>query len=99
MTGAACGFKNEEGAKACNLCGKLLIAKAPAPAAAPPPPPKVEAAPPAPVDDRVPSWPNCAILCFLFTPTLTLLISPLLFQKEEYETSMSSDQIWKLVSM
>jgi hypothetical protein len=59
MTCPSCGHANEEAAKACNLCGKLLITKA-APPAAPVPATAVAApAPTAALDaaaERIPSW-------------------------------------------
>ena len=93
MNCPGCGYKNEEGAKACNLCGKLLITKAPPP---PVPVPAVAALAqmivPGLSDDRVPSWPNRAILCLLFTPALTLIISPLLLSPGEYEDDFAAQR-------
>ena len=93
MNCPSCGFANEAAAQACNLCGKLLIAKPapPAPPAAPVPSRAVAAiaevatlginsAP-----GRVPSWPNQAILCFLSMPALTLIATPFLLHKGENE--------------
>src|SRR3954470_3288031 len=70
MNCPGCGYANEDDAKACNLCGKLMIANvAPAPA------PEVE--------DRVPSWPNRAVLCLLSAPALKLIVLPFLLSRDD----------------
>jgi len=91
----ACGFKNEDAAGACNLCGKLLAGK-------PAPPGPVAVAVPLAPGNRVPSWPNRAILCLLFTPALTLLLVPLLLlwdevHGEEDPSGRGSDHLWKVI--
>jgi hypothetical protein len=71
MNCPGCGYANEEAAKACNLCGKLLTVKAtPAP---------VQAA----AADRVPSWTNGAILCLLFTPAVLLIVGLYMLNRED----------------
>jgi hypothetical protein len=71
MNCPGCGYANEGEAKACNLCGKLLTAKAtPAPAQA------VAAG-------RVPSWTNGAILCLLLTPAVLLIVSLYMLNRED----------------
>lgn len=73
MNCPGCGYANEEEAKACNLCGKLLTLKAA---------PALDA--PVPVAaDRVPSWPNVAILCLLFTPALLLIVGLFMLNRED----------------
>jgi len=95
MTCPSCGYKNEEGAKTCNLCGKLLVTKVSPPALAPAAAPRIDDAP-----ERVPSWPNRAILCLCFTPALTLLLLPLLLHKGENEPSdADQDRILKFLWM
>jgi len=71
MNCPGCGYANEESAEACNLCGKLLTAKAtPAPAHSA-------------AAGRVPSWPNAAILCLLFTPAVLLIVGLLMLNRED----------------
>ncbi len=83
MNCPGCKHPNDESATACTRCGALLHATAPAPSGA------LRHEPTSP-DPRVPSWPNRAILCLLFTPSLTLLIAPLAFHQGDSPDGMSS---------
>ena len=98
MTCPSCGFANEAATQSCNLCGKLLITKPPPVPPAAPAPSKVVAA----IADvatlginsapgRVPSWPNQAILCFLFTPAISLIVLPFLLHRGENENDGPED--------
>src|ERR1041384_2346486 len=95
----SCGYEDEASALAFNLCTKLL---APASMSAPPvpvpvavasPPPTTSASAPAatpatPASSKVPSWPNCAVLCFLFIPALTIVLSPVFLHPSDPEQDM-----------
>ena len=49
---------------------------------------------------RVPSWPNRAILCLLFSPALTLLLLPfLLSRKQDPDEGAGHDHLMRLVCM
>lgn len=45
-------------------------------------------------DLRVASWPNRSVLCFLFVPTVALLISPLLLHAEPNQDEMVRENQW-----
>ena len=99
-----CAYENAEPTGACNLCGKLLQAKrapaATAPVAAPASAPATAAREdPAPAA-RAPSWPNRAILCFLFTPVVTLILVPFMLHREAYQDDLAAqDQSTRLLCM
>ncbi len=54
--------------------------------------------PPGPHESRVPSWPNRAILCLLFSPALTLLLIPFLLSREQNpDEEPAHDHLLRLV--
>jgi hypothetical protein len=40
---------------------------------------------------RIPSWPNQAVLCFLFTPAVSLIAAPFLLHQGEFDSSESDE--------
>jgi len=59
-----------------------------------------ESARAAPLDVRIPSWPNRAILCLLFTPAMTVLIAPLMLHQGDSPDGMTtSDRVLRFVGV